>query len=282
MLLPNICLTQKNRIHNSMDDIEFVHDKQHFLNYKHTVTYEFNSRGFRDSEWPLDVTQLANSIWCIGDSFTVGIGSSYQHIWPQVLETNIDTRTINVSMDGASNDWIARQACQILQEINPTNLIILWSYFQRREHPDSTLKDEDRKIWYNGSTDQEDLDNFRNCIQKVNSLKKKTTVQHYTVPDAQSCNDINITWTNIRDSQWPKTCCRTIAEFQRLPTFIQTEILNCNPSFLILLKRNDLFEQYKIINQIQEVTKLDLARDGYHFDINTSLWLNNQIVKKLS
>ena len=51
-------------------------DKKHFREFNYPVEYCYNSRGYRDQEWPAD---LSNAIWCIGDSFTVGIGSPLGH-----------------------------------------------------------------------------------------------------------------------------------------------------------------------------------------------------------
>jgi hypothetical protein len=105
--------------YSGIDTLEHCSNKQHFLSYPHLVEYVYNQRGFRDEEWPDSLDELKNAIWCVGDSFTVGIGQPFAHIWPQVLSKSLARRTINVSMDGASNDWIFRKACQIIDKINP-------------------------------------------------------------------------------------------------------------------------------------------------------------------
>ena len=82
--------------------------------YLHPITYNYNSRGFRDQEWPDSMTELREATWCVGDSFTVGLGSPVTHTWPNVLQQTLQKKTINVSMDGASNNLIARKVLKIL------------------------------------------------------------------------------------------------------------------------------------------------------------------------
>ena len=61
-------------------------NKKYFKNYPYPIEYVYNSRGFRDAEWPESVDELRNAIWCIGDSFTVGLGSPLAHTWPYLLQ----------------------------------------------------------------------------------------------------------------------------------------------------------------------------------------------------
>jgi len=124
---------------SGIDSWEKCLDRKHFSGYPHAIEYRYNDRGFRDQAWPDD---LKNAIWCIGDSFTVGIGQPFDHIWPQMLAKQSQTRTVNISMDGASNNWIARRTRDIMQQINPRHVIVMWSYDERREIPNQTLLDE--------------------------------------------------------------------------------------------------------------------------------------------
>lgn len=141
-LLPEIFIHSKaNKVwqYSGIDSPEYNLDSEHFLNYPHAISYRYNSRGFRDQEWPHSLEQLQNCIWCVGDSFTVGVGQPIQHIWPQRLSAKTGLRTINVSMDGASNQWISRTAQDIIQQIAPKHLVIMWSYTHRRELDRSLL-----------------------------------------------------------------------------------------------------------------------------------------------
>jgi hypothetical protein len=130
-----------------LDHINECLDKDHFLSYPHKITYCYNSRGFRDQEWPVSESELKNAIWCVGDSFTVGLGSPLLHTWPSRLAELSNRRTINVSMDGASNEWIARTAQSIVNSICPMHMVIMWSYTHRRELNDVTLNVENRRLF---------------------------------------------------------------------------------------------------------------------------------------
>ena len=108
-------LVNKNKINlkeleSGLDSLEHCLNKAHFLDYKKPITYEYNSRGFRDQEWPND---LSDVVWCIGDSFTSGIGQPFEETWPKVLENKIKKRCINLGLDGCSNDHIAHMAKEI-------------------------------------------------------------------------------------------------------------------------------------------------------------------------
>lgn len=133
MLLPELYIpfkVNKQALTQGMDQIDRCADRQHFLSYPHQVQYQYNSRGFRDQEWPQD---LSNVIWCVGDSFTVGTGAPREHTWSYLLQQRTGCRTINVGMDGASNNWISRIARDILNEFPTATVVVHWSYWHRRE-----------------------------------------------------------------------------------------------------------------------------------------------------
>ena len=106
MILPDFVIPNRaNRtlLETGIDSLEQCNNKKWFINYPYSVTYHYNSRGFRDTEWPED---LNLAIWCFGDSFTVGLGNPTEHTWPYILEKETGIRCINISLDGASNDWM--------------------------------------------------------------------------------------------------------------------------------------------------------------------------------
>jgi hypothetical protein len=150
MILSDFILpTRKNQIwsESGMDSRQLCLDQKHFDSYPYAIEYRYNSRGFRDDEWPTSVEELKKCIWCFGDSFTVGLGSPLNHTWVNILQNKSVVRCINVSMDGASNDWIARKVVEVLEEIQPQHIVIHWSYLNRGELTDSQLNDEERKSW---------------------------------------------------------------------------------------------------------------------------------------
>jgi hypothetical protein len=183
MILPDFFLSTRQNCqldYTGLDSREQSPDPEYFDNYPYPITYQFNSRGFRDAEWPDTVEQLKKSIWCVGDSFTVGIGVNYEHTWPRMLEQQLGRRVIKVAMDGASNNWIARKAQSLIQNIDPDHIILHWSFLHRRELPDSRFNDEYRRVYNVKCTPQDDIDNFKQCLQVLGPAKK---VIHSFIPE---------------------------------------------------------------------------------------------------
>ena len=166
-----------------------------FNNYPHEVIYNYNSRGYRDAEWPETIEELQRSIWCMGDSFTAGLGANYTHIWPYILQEKTETRTINVSMDGASNTWIATRACDVLREIKPQHMIIHWSYTHRREQQRPVDAEEDQidsmklRLMHDNTSPEEDAVDILKRITMVEEMKNTTNVIHSFIPNFH--NDIS-------------------------------------------------------------------------------------------
>jgi len=263
---------------SGIDSLDRCLNKQHFLDYLHEVEYQHNSRGFRDSEWPDSMEELQNAVWCVGDSFTVGIGSPYEFTWPQVLAKATGRRCVNVSMDGASNNWISRRAQQIIQEVNPTHMVVLWSYIHRRESPDTTLSDEVRMIYFRKSdSEYDDLINFIDCYSAVNQNTTNTVIANGIIPFASPNLVINDSWKKIRDPSWPELFPNTYAEFSQLPQHIKKETADIfsKNDLDIWFAQNDFYRH----NQLIELSNLDHARDYHHFDKITSEFFVREIIK---
>jgi hypothetical protein len=267
---------------SGMDHIDHCFDKDHFLSYPHAITYNYNSRGFRDQEWPDSIQELENAVWCIGDSFTVGVGSPVEHTWPGCLSKITGRRVINVSMDGASNEWISRTAEKIIQAIRPGHLAIMWSYTHRREHPDFSLNDEMRRLHCSGLQAElldlaADWKNFVHCKEKVDLLTN-SSVQfsvpgfHYD-PDAV---DIHACWNEIRDKDWPPAP-NNLDELNSLPDWLLTEL---DKSHNCLTGIQQQLTKYMIMSAVQ-VDRLDIARDGHHFDLITAEWVATRAAQQL-
>jgi hypothetical protein len=263
-----------------MDSFEYCQDKNHFKNYPHKILYQYNSRGFRDQEWPNTVEELQQAIWCFGDSFTVGLGSPLEHTWPYLLQQKTQRRVINISMDGASNNWIARRAALVQKEINPANTVIMWSYLHRRENQNHKIDDEQRRLQYTKSTDAEDVINFARCVEMIHSDR---TV-HLSIPgyalNYHRCQEL---WNTVRGCDWPLRLPATAQEMNLLPNFIQTEL---KEHFKIWTDLQTMFELQPALcpieNNIINFDKLDLARDGHHFDLITAQRVVDLIINGLN
>ena len=159
---------------SGMDCFERCFNKDHFLNYPKKITYQYNSRGFRDAEWPID---LSDVIWCVGDSFTSGIGQPHEETWPALLEKKTGTRCLNLGEDACSNHKIALRAQEIYKLYKPQLIVVMWSYFSRR-----TINGKDLQFDKNDFGPKQDLLNFVKNFNIVNSLP--TNIVHLLIPGA--------------------------------------------------------------------------------------------------
>jgi len=265
MILPDFVLPTRANVqwdYSGIDTLDLCLDPKHFKQYPHPVQYNFNSRGYRDLEWPQSKEELQQAIWCIGDSFTVGIGSALAHTWPSVLQHRTNTRTINVSMDGASNAWIARQARQVLKQIQPQHCVIQWSFLHRTE--DSHYK----KIAHTAQSADPDqnIPSWRMLCQEFAGY---TGVIQSVIPNAApgiSRREAEGWWWNERKSHWPET----------LPA--------ARPENLVLPRHFDHHWQLQsILHEFNTilVQQQDYARDGFHYDISTAEWFVDQILHRV-
>ena len=288
MILPEFVLPTRANQHwcqTGTDSRSTCLDKKHFDEYPHKIEYRYNSRGFRDNEWPLDIGQLKKSIWCIGDSCTAGIGSPVEHTWPYLLGKSLGKNYINVSMDGASNAWMARKFQELVCYLQPEVVCIQWSFLHRREHPDSALSDEFRALWFDKSASTiDDYFNFFSLVDLVESCKNNTRVFHSIVPnsglqiDSQTAKKL---WDSVRGSDWPSSPPTNIAEFGNLPEFVIKELVN--------LKLYDLYNQHatlcqhlELITCIHQVEQVDYARDHMHYDIKTATTVATKLAELIS
>jgi hypothetical protein len=263
-----------------MDSPSDCFDKKHFDNYPYLVDYRYNSRGFRDADWP-ELTELVNSIWCVGDSFTVGLGAPYNHTWPTALKSGSKKNTINVSMDGASNDWIARKTLRILDAVSPQNIVIQWSFFSRLESTDTTLSDEDRRKQFhdNDVSLRNQFDNFKKNFSLIESAKSKTNIIHSFIPNAFSLPDMKNIWNELKGIDWPAHPPKNLKDLHSLESFIINELVDADQfeNIEIYAEYYELLSNANIINY----TQIDWARDAFHYDIRTATKIVNEILPLL-
>jgi len=281
MILQDLRLSSQINQHwrfSGIDHIDKCMDKTHFLSYPYNIDYRYNSRGFRDSEWPNSAAELQNSIWCIGDSFTVGLGAPMAHAWPNCLSDISNYRTINISMDGASNQWITRTTQKIIQEVDPKYVVIMWSYTNRREHKDILLNDEERRIHAIASSSEEDWEDFLDCKKIIDSISSNTV--QFAVPEFHP-EFIGITdcWNTIRDKNWPVLAPESLNDLYSLPQWILTEMKDVHQCLDKI--QYFLTIQHICKTQIITVNRKDLGRDGYHFDLITANWIAAQALNHL-
>jgi hypothetical protein len=285
MILPDFVLRSRinQQWHNSgMDCLEHCFDPKHYESFPYDVSYCYNSRGFRDSEWPDNVADLAACIWCLGDSFTVGLGSPLEHTWPNVLQQRTGTRVINVSMDGASNNWLARKSLRILEEIQPKHLIIQWSYISRREIPPEQHRES---LWQNH------YNNIKDPIWPACTWKEIHTLPQAIIdelgqvhkrwdPDCVFDEDLRIYALNCDDQEDVDNtlrCIDMVNQSQGHTQIIHSFIPQFVPAYL-----KGTIESQIAGPVVPEIEILDLARDGKHYDIQTSQAFVQQLMQFLN
>ena len=271
ILLPDLFeITRANQHWNEsgIDTLDRCENCSHYLSYPHPVEYQYNSRGFRDAEWPDNLTDV---VWCVGDSFTAGIGSPREHTWPYILQTRTGQRTINVSLDGASNNWIARVAVAILTQFPRAKMVVQWSFLHRREADLASIMELKFQKFYNTVKDPSwpECNNLKEFEKLPEQIKTQITDIHK--------------WTNTvygderRITHQPgATVNEDIINTQQcmaqLPGHVvHTAIPNWAPP-------GTKFHFQNVI----PVKQLDLARDAFHYDILSSNALVDKIIPALA
>jgi hypothetical protein len=274
MILPDFILTsRRNKIwkESGIDSLEWCLDKIHFKSYPHSIEYRYNSRGFRDDEWPNTLEELKNCIWCFGDSFTVGLGSPITHTWVNLLSRRLNVRCINVSMDGASNAWISRKVQKVLQIVKPKTVIVHWSYVWRGENTDTSLSDESRRMEFAYKLDLEaQYKNLLDAISKVEWSANDAQIIHSFIPNynEDSLLELKRLWQDFRGDSWPNNFPNNMAELEDT-IIVELNKFGVYDKFVNYNKLNaSILDRVKYI--IPELDKLDLARDGHHYDIVTA------------
>jgi hypothetical protein len=267
---------------SGMDSLEQCLDSTHYQSYPWPVEYHYNNRGYRDHNWPDTLAELQQCVWCLGDSFTVGIGSPREHTWPYILQQALHTRTINVSMDGASNNWIARKAVEVLQDIAPAVMVIHWSYINRREQDLPTVLDQHWKKFYNNIRDA----SWPNCDRHERDQLPQHIIDeidlvhggwnNITVPDDHRlmhyfrCSDEDDVHNTL-------DCINLVVQHSHNTRIVHSFIPNFVPD---LFKGRIESEISGLV--IPEIPALDLARDSHHYDRLTSRYLVEQIMSLLN
>ena len=267
--------------YSGIDSLNKCLDRELFTQWSNAIDYKYNTRGFRDLEWPQD---LESAVWCLGDSFTVGLGSCFAHTWPQQLGQHSQCRVINVSMDGASNEWIARQACDVYDLARPRNMVIMWSYLHRREHPDADLSDLDRRTHYVKSTEIQDFENFNSCREKVRTHCADSNLVELIIPYFCYNSFTDVAWEKIRDPSWPVLLPSSLTECQDLYPKIVAELRTLHKIDInSLLEFQAIQQQHpEFLSNLIRVEYLDRARDGIHFDLLTAKWVATQVQNLLN
>jgi site-specific DNA-cytosine methylase len=95
-----------------------------------SITYTFNSRGYRTKEF--DLTSNRKRILCFGCSHTEGIG--VQTPWPEILQSEYPEYDVyNIGQGGCGADTIARLMNNCVSVLKPDAVFVLWPDVARFE-----------------------------------------------------------------------------------------------------------------------------------------------------
>lgn len=297
MILPSFVLPPYQNLtetQTGIDSPEQCVDIDHYNSYPWPIVYKYNSRGYRDAEWPDD---LDNAIWCFGDSFTVGLGSAHLHTWTQQLQKQSGVRTINIGMNGASNNWISRKIREFSAvNIRPRAVAVHWSYLHRRETNSWALEPLVDQWWqkfYNDISDQSwpKCEHFRDFELLPNAVKQEIKTQHLDLErdhwarldyektaDCDRREEFDIDATPEQDVDNLLHAINSVEQLG-LPV-IHSFIPDYAPDYATQTR----IEQYCLQQGYRVVTDLrilDRARDGHHYDILTAQWLANEMMQQL-
>jgi hypothetical protein len=212
----------------------------------------------------------------------VGLGSPVEHTWPFLLEKTINKKCINLSMDGASNEWISRKVIQLIKEVQPEVIVIHWSFMWRTESKDSSLSDEDRRQQFAPEENFSSMvKRFVFLVNSVNFAKGNTVVIHSTIPGFSdyTIGGLEHIWKVAKGPSWPSDPITNLKEYTQLPQFVRDELKTL---FNLTIENFLLFEQeFESLcrngHWIKPFRKFDLARDGFHYDILTASKFASQI-----
>jgi len=292
IILPDFVLLSRASLEEKftgVDSEENCLNPQWFKQYPHEVAYRYNSRGFRDAEWPDD---LHHAIWCIGDSFSVGLGSPLHHTWPNVLQRKTQTRCINVSLSGASNQWLARKIVSLSQSFMPRCVIVHWSFIHRRESSESMpIKTLDIawKTFYNKIKDPTwpncatvlDFDQLPELIKKEILEIHAGPVEHALCVAREYLNDEHRRLHFDIDSDEQDDVEHTINCILRVHDLGINIIHSFIPGFASESAAKQIVDRLDQLQcrYIAPFSKLDLARDGKHYDLLTAEFFTDQIIQ---
>jgi hypothetical protein len=143
------------------------------------VTYQFNEVGFRTHS--IDHFD-PNAILVLGDSFTLGLGVNCADRFSDLIEQRLSHQVLNFSLNGASNDWIARKLQQLLTVFQPRAIVIHYTFSHRRERPNWDWSDDERTECEPYYSSKENFDNWLTNFDRICNMTKHVKLVHSFIP----------------------------------------------------------------------------------------------------
>lgn len=162
-----------------LDSAEHCFVKSLFAQHE-PVQYQFNSLGYRTH--PVQNFER-NAILVLGDSFTLGLGTNTNKRYTEILEQNLNHQVLNVSLNGASNDWIYRKLCQLMPLFEPRAVVLHYTFSHRRERPQSQWHDDERTECEPMYSSSENFQNWADNFQKISHVLNDVPTVHSWIPN---------------------------------------------------------------------------------------------------
>lgn len=284
------------------DRLDLCASKRHWLTYPNDIEYRFNSRGFRDTEWPDSAQELSRALYCFGDSEAVGIGRALCHTLSGEIQSQSHHRCLNISALGTSNAWQARQARYVLERMPQARVIMHWTFLWRRElaidsaEVQSKLQQEWREF-YQAIRDSswppcdhyQEFDSLPTQIRE--EIKKEFRYDHtsfdisddYTISVAPMRGDLA---RQSRRDHWDEH-----SEQQDLDDFAQALDLLRPWQHRVIHTWIPLAAEDAVMARVYQLCEgmvyvpmqpvLDLARDGFHYGRETAAAIARKVVMLL-
>ena len=195
-----------------MDSLSKCYNKTLFKAFPHKVSYQFNELGYR--ERPV-AEYNKNAVIAVGDSFTVGLGLPVELTYPAQLERLCKHQVLNFSLNGASNEWIARKLEIILKYVDPAAIIVHYTFSHRRENNELTWFDDERTLSEPNFTADENYANWETAHKRIQWLVNKIPMIYSHIPqwhlDKKSVNQID--YARDQFHYGPTTCSNLARQY---------------------------------------------------------------------
>jgi len=177
-----------------LDSAEHCFDRLAFTQHP-PVHYHFNDVGFRTHA---SNQFQPNAILVLGDSFTLGLGINVKERYTDLLEQQLSHQVLNFSLNGASNDWIARKLQQLLSLFQPRAIIVHYTFSHRRERPFLDWSDDERTECEPFYSSEENYQNWFANFQGVCALASNIKLVHSFIHNWHNCPvDYAVLGTNV-------------------------------------------------------------------------------------
>ena len=246
--------------------------------------YQFNDWGFRDQN---NFEQYRKEVYpdkvniAIGDSFTINIGGSQEHAWPQLLSNKLQVPVLNVSVDNLPSYYFLSIANKCKQLFNVDKIFVLYNLFDDVDKT-TLLKQSNTSVdIYNRATflkkhcwifdaywqftppwtiDSDQLIQLYNCFPQAHDYLKNTKIDSCSIDIKYllNCDDLRLNYYKISGASWIsyEKFCESLLIGETVMQYFNNNV------------DQNLINTFLSKHFFPTVQKILLAnRDGYHMSL---------------